>query len=384
MEKPSDYSKDVRIQNALARAIELGEHGLAVAAYYKGRLVVNAAAGHADTVGKIAATTATLWPVFSVTKGVTALAIHIQAERGHLAVSDRVSKYWPQFAVNGKENITIEQCLSHRAGIPQMPTGVTPELMADWNWMTAQIASHKPIFEPGTCNAYHVLAWGWILGELVRRTDPSKRAFDAFVQQEICKPLGLEDFHLGVPDAELGRIAQLSGGNSFTIRDDYNISPSAVFPGSDVHNLKVVQQCVDPGAGAITTAEAVAKIFGLIANGGELDGVRLLSPEAIQGFRRYREGAYDADKVLTIPVWMGAAGFWLGGEPNASDPIVGCHRDVVVSPGAGGSMAWADFRHGLAVAFCHNNMDSVAVSAPERTIAPVVRAIREVVADIAS
>ncbi|KAI7286350.1 hypothetical protein KC343_g726 [Hortaea werneckii] len=327
---------DVRIRNALARAIELGEHGLAVAAYYKGRLIDNAAAGHADTAGKIAATTATLWPVFSVTKGVTALAIHIQAERGHLAVSERVSKYWPEFAVNGKENITIEQCLSHRAG------------------------------------------------ELVRRTDPSKRAFDAFVQQEICKPLGLEDFHLGVPDAELGRIAQLSGGNSFTIRDDYNISPSAVFPGSDVHNLKVVQQCVDPGAGAITTAEAVAKIFGLIANGGELDGVRLLSPEAIQGFRRYREGAYDADKVLTIPVWMGAAGFWLGGEPNASDPIVGCHRDIVVSPGAGGSMAWADFRHGLAVAFCHNNMDSVAVSVPERTIAPVVRAIREVVADIAS
>ncbi len=381
MATSQDFSDDPRIRTALARSTQLGEIGVAVAAYYKGKLIVNAAAGSADLESKVSAQTSTLWPVFSVTKGVTALAIHMQAERGLLELSAPVSKYWPGFAANGKQDITIEQCLSHRAGIPRMPTGVTPELMADWDWMVEQIANYRP-FSPGTCNAYHVLVWGWILGEVVRKTDPKKSGFNDYVREEICRPLGIEDFHLGVPDSELPRVAKLQGGNSFTIVDDYNISPKEVFPGSDVHNLRVVQQCVDPGAGAITTAEAVARISALIANGGSLDGVRILSQATVAGFNRFREGAYDADKVLMIPVWFGAAGYWLGGEIDASDPLVGDHRDIVVSPGAGGSMAWADFRDCLAVAFCHNNMDSVAVMDHERTLAPMVRTIREIVDEI--
>lgn len=382
MAAPKDYSNDSRIQQALTRSLELGEIGVAVSAYYKGKLLVNAAAGSSDLDGKNSADVSTLWPVFSVTKGITALAVHLQAERGLLKLDAPVSTYWPEFAQNGKESITIEQCLSHRAGIPQMPQGVTPELMADWHWMVTEIAKFTPIFPPGTANAYHVLVWGWILGEVVRRTDSQKRQFSAFVREEILQPLGIKDLYLGVPDSELHRVATLKGGNSFTIQDDHNISPTAVFPGSDVHNLKVVQQCVDPGAGAITTPEAAARAFALIANRGELDGVRLLSEERVASFNRFREGAYDQDKILTIPVWFGAAGFWLGGEPTASDPLVGDHRDIVVSPGAGGSLTWADFRDNIAVAICHNNMDSVAVVEPERTFAPIVKAIREIIAEI--
>jgi CubicO group peptidase (beta-lactamase class C family) len=379
-----DFSNDERVRKALARSVELGESGVAVAAVYKGQLIINAAAGVAKPEDQSLATTSTLWPVFSVTKGVTALAVHIQAERGLLELDAPISRFWPEFAANGKESITIEQCLSHRAGIPQMPTGVTPELMANWDWMIEEIAKHTPVFPPGTCNAYHVLIWGWILGEVVRKTDPKKRPFADFVYDEICRPLDIRDFYLGVPDSELHRIATLKGGNTFTIEDHFNVCPTSVFPGSDVHNLQVVQQCVDPGAGAITTAESVAKIFGLIANRGALGDVRLLSEERVRSFNRFREGAHDADKILTMPVWFGTAGYWLGGEQGASDPLVGDHRDIVVSPGAGGSMAWADFRNGLAVAFCHNNMDAVGVLEPERTMAPIVRAIEEIVTDIES
>jgi CubicO group peptidase (beta-lactamase class C family) len=125
----------------------------------------------------------------------------------------------------------------------------------------------------------------------------------------------------------------------------------------------------------------VARIFALLAEGGALDGVRLLSPERVATFTRPRQGAHDPDRILTIPVWFGANGFWLGGEPAASDPLVGDHRDVVYSPGAGGSIAWADLRDRLAVAICHNNMDTPAVVSPERTFEPVVRAIREIVAE---
>ncbi|MGC7101797.1 serine hydrolase domain-containing protein [Amycolatopsis lurida] len=372
---------DPRVRQALERAVELGETGISVAAYHRGELIVDAFAGTADAEAGTPVDERTLFPVFSVTKGITATAVHLQAERGLVDLQAPIARYWPEFAVNGKDAITVEQALSHRAGIPQMPAGVTPELLADWEWMTGRIAEFTPLYEPGTASAYHILVWGWIVGEVVRRADPARRSFDAFVRQEICEPLGITDFYLGVPETELARIAKLSGGNEFSMVDEHNISPREVFPGSDVHNLRTMQQAVNPGAGAIATAPAVARIFAMLAEGGALDGVRLLSRDRVATFTRPRQGAHDPDKVLTIPVWFGANGFWLGGEPDASDPLVGAHRDIIYSPGAGGSIAWADLRDRIAVAICHNNMDTPAIVSPERTLEPVVRAIRAIAAE---
>ena len=372
---------DPRITKALERSLELGETGIAVAAYHRGELIVDAVAGLADVERGTPVDERTLFPVFSVTKGVTATALHLQAERGLVDLRAPIARYWPEFAAHGKETITVEQALSHRAGIPQMPEGVTSDLMADWEWMTSRIAEFRPVFEPGTTSAYHVLVWGWIIGEVVRRTDPAHRPFDVFVAEEICTPLGVQNFHLGVPDPDLGRVATLYGGNEFGIVDDHNVSPPAVFPGSDAHNQRTVQQAVDPGAGAIATAGSVARIFAMLAEGGELDGTRLLSPDRVATFTRPRQDPHAPDRILTIPVWFGANGFWLGGEPEASDPLVGDHRDIIYSPGAGGSVAWADLRDHIAVAICHNNMDTPAVTSPERTFAPVVRAVREIVAE---
>lgn len=374
-----DTITDPRIESALKQALSLGEVGISVAAYHRGQRIVDAVVGVANADTGLAADKKTLWAVFSVTKGVTALAAHIQAERGLLRLDAAVAEYWPEFAMNGKETITIEQVLAHQAGIPQMPEGVTPELMADWDWMVKKIADFTPIFEPGQFNAYHILVWGWLVGEVVRRTDPKRRPFETFVQQEICDPLGIKDFFLGVPDSELARVAKLIGGDEFPMRDEHNICPKAVHPGSRIHNLRATQQGVLPGAGAITTADAVARIFALIANLGELDGVRLLSEERVKSFSRIRPHQNDPDQILPIPVWFGVSGFWLGGEPSASDPLVGEHRDIIYSPGAGGSLAWADFGDNIALAICHNNMDTPMIVEPQRTYAPIVKAVREIV-----
>ncbi|KAK5102936.1 hypothetical protein LTS08_003738 [Lithohypha guttulata] len=382
MPSNGDAQQDPRIIRALERSLELGETGIAVAAYYRGKKIIDAVAGVANAETGEKVTRDTLFPVFSVTKGVVALAVHLQAERGLIDLNERIAKYWPAFGRNGKETITIEQALSHRAGVPQMPKGVTPELMANWEWMIKQIESFTPIFPPGEANAYHILVWGWIVGEVVRRTDPQHRPVEQFVYDEICKPIGAKNFFLGVPDTELQRVAKLSGGNDFVVQDDYGICPRAVFPGSEIHNTRIVQQGVDPGAGAITTASAVAAIFGIVAGKGQFGGHQFLSPERVEAFAKFREGAYDQDKILPIPVWFGAAGYWLGGEPTASDPLVGDHREIVYSPGAGGSLAWADFRKDLAVAICHNNMDTPMILEPERTYAPIVQAIREIVKDL--
>ena len=143
----------------------------------------------------------TLFPVFSVIKAVTATALHIQAERGLIEYEQPIAHYWPEFAAHGKDRTTITDALSHRSGIPQMPEGVTPELMADYGWMVDQLAQMKPWFEPGTTNAYQCYSFGWIIAEMVRRTDPKQRPFGAFVQEEICAPLGIRDLWIGIPDA---------------------------------------------------------------------------------------------------------------------------------------------------------------------------------------
>jgi CubicO group peptidase (beta-lactamase class C family) len=368
------------IQAALARAIELGEIGISVAAFHKGELIVDEWAGVANSETKAPVDSQTLFPIFSVTKGITALALHIQVERGHVDTAAYVSQYWPEFAANGKEKITVEHVLSHRAGIPQMPAN-TPEQLSDWGWMIKHIAEAKPLFEPGKQNAYHVLVWGWIVGEIVCRTDPKRRSFAGFVQEEICGPLGVRDFHLGVRDGDLERVAKLYGGSDFGAKDPYGTMPPGVYPGGEIHNQRTMQQAVDPGAGAIATASSVARIFAMLAEGGKLNGTSLLSELHVDGLVRPREGAQDADKILPIPVWFGAAGFWLGGEEGASEPLVGDHRDIIYSPGAGNSLAWADLRNNLAVAICHNNMDTPAIVRPQRTYEPIVAAIRKIVAE---
>ncbi|KAK7423702.1 hypothetical protein QQX98_000892 [Neonectria punicea] len=183
--------------------------------------------------------------------------------------------------------------------------------------MVQQVAESKPVFPSGKANACHVLVWGWIVGEVVRRTDPKHRPFNIFLNEETFTPLSVShDLFSGVPDAELSRVTTLYGGNKALLEDTYNTSPASVFPGSNVHNFKFVQQTVDPGPGAIGKASAIARVFALIAEGGELGGVRLLSPERVKDLTRFRDGAHDQDRILPIPVWFGAAGFWLGGEPG--------------------------------------------------------------------
>jgi CubicO group peptidase (beta-lactamase class C family) len=142
-------------QQAIETAIrEQSEVGLQVAVYHRDELVVDAWGGIADETTGRKVDGDTLFPVFSVVKAVTATALHIQAERGLIAYDQPIARYWPEFAAQGKEHATIRDALSHRLGIPQMPEGVTPELMSDYDWMVDQLAKMKPRFAPGTDNGY--------------------------------------------------------------------------------------------------------------------------------------------------------------------------------------------------------------------------------------
>jgi CubicO group peptidase (beta-lactamase class C family) len=374
---------DTRIAEALDLALERGEIGVQVAAYVGEEQIVDAWTGQADATTGAEVTGDTIFPIFSVAKGVTSTAVHLQAERGLLDYSDPVAKHWPEFAANGKEATTIAHVLSHRAGVPQMPEDLQPEQLADWEMITTWLAAQEPLTPPGTVSSYHPLSFGFILGEVVRRTDPAHRPFGQFVQEEISDPLGLDSLWLGVPTSELPRVARLeldetpSGVELPAERLAFRAKtvPPAVELVPDVYNRPDVLQACIPATGLTANARSLARLYALHANGGELDGVRLLSPERVRSFTQKRENYDDVDRTNFRVMPVGARGFWVG------DPLAGSTPGIICNVGAGGAVAWADLESGLAVAICHNRQFA---GLPLHPLLPLAEAVRAVAAEHAS
>ncbi len=373
------------VQEAVDAAIrEGGEIGLQVAAYVDGKLVVDVWGGLADETTGRKVNDDTIFPVFSVTKAVTATALHIQAERGLVDYDAPIAHYWPEFGAHGEEKGTVRDALTHRIGIPQMPEGVTPELMCDWDWMVQRLADTKPLFVPGTKSAYLAYTFGWIIGEVVRRTDAKRRPFGTFVQEEICAPLGIDSLWLGIPDEAEPRVAKLTNMPRPSPGAP-GLSPEALIPIAIPPQVGVTQKvfgradvrraCI-PGAGGIMNARSAARFFAMLANGGELNGVRLLSEERVRSFSVPRARRDEFDPVVWRVLNLGMGGFHLGGESPPAPPVVGRNPHIVCHPGAGGSIGWADPDARLAVAICHNRMFDAPT--PEgNPFVPIGDAVRE-------
>lgn len=335
------------------------EVGVQVAAYLHGELVVNAWAGLADPASGRAVDGDTLFNVFSVTKAITATALHLQAERGLVEYDAPVARYWPEYGANGKEAVTVRDALSHSTGTPQMPDGANPDSICDWDATCAGIAALTPAFPAGQ-PAYQAVSYGWVIGEIVRRTDPQHRAFRDFLIEEICEPFGLSDLWVGLPESEDGRVAKLVDALGMQPRPEGSIlektMPDAVRLGPDVFELPKVRHATIAGVGGIFTARSLARFYAILANGGELDGKRLLSRARVEAAGTFRPGGTLPDPVFFgMPMPVSEGGFWKydGQCPLtmalATPSAIGC-------PGAGGSLGWADPATGLAVGFCHNRM----------------------------
>ena len=357
-----DPSANAAVRRVLDDLVAQGrEIGVQVAAYHRGALVVDAWAGLADPDSGRAVDGETLFNVFSVTKGVAATALHVQAERGLVDYDSPVARYWPEYGAHGKETVTVRDALSHRTGTPQMPPGATPDSICDWDAMVAGIAALEPLLPIGQ-PAYQAVSFGWVIGEIVRRTDPRQRSFRDFVLEEICAPFAIPDLWIGIDDEVEPRIARLT--------DTLNSKPPAV--GSilekampfevrlapDVFELPQVRRAAIAGVGGIFTARSAARFWAILAGGGELEGKRLLSRERVEAAALFRPGGTLADPVFFgMPMPISEGGFWKydGQCPLtlalASDTAIAC-------PGAGGSLGWADPATGLAVAYCHNRMSA--------------------------
>jgi CubicO group peptidase (beta-lactamase class C family) len=352
------------VKQAIERVIaERGEIGVQVAAYFGGELVIDTWGGIADTGTGRLVDGDTLFNVFSVTKGITATALHIQAERGFVEYDRPVAAYWPEYGANGKASVTVRDALSHRTGTPQMPAGTTPESICDWDKTAAAVAALTPIFPVGEQPAYQSISFGWIIGEIVRRTDPKKRSFRDFVLDEICTPFGIEDLWIGIPDLVESRIAKLTDGMAnFPLPAEGSLLeqslPNSVRLAPPVFERPDIRRACIPGVGGIFNARSEVRFWAILAGGGALGGKRLLSRERVDMACEKRPGAEQPDPVYfnsVMPISQG--GFWLYDDATAFTCPVKAPRGIC-SPGAGASLGWADPDTGLAVAFCHNYMSA--------------------------
>lgn len=386
----SDANKIV--QEAVNAAIrERGEIGLQVAAYLDGKPVVDVWGGLADeTTGK-KVDADTLFPVFSVTKAMTAVALHIQAERGLVHYAAPIARYWPEFGAHGKDRATVFDALTHRLGIPMMPMGVTPELMCDWDWMVQRLADMTPLFEPGTKSANLSYTFGWVVGEVVRRTDPKRRPIGQFIQEEICRPLGIDSLWIGIPDEVEPRVAKLTnmppippGAPGFAPGTVALLAvPPQVGTTQEIFGRPDVRRACIPGAGGIMNARSEARFFAMLAQGGELDGVRLLSEARVRLFS-IPGPPCDYDYVHSAPHNASIGGFHLvapicDGAPPIQMAAAGSNPRTFGHPGAGGSVGWVDPDTRLAVAITHNRMFRVhSASTPEENpLVPIGQAVRK-------
>ena len=365
---------DSPVRAAIRAAIDAGhEEAVHAVAYHDGKMVLNVWDGLADPANGTPAAADTLYNVYSVTKAVAATALHIQAEKGHVDYDAPIADSWPEFAQNGKASATVRHALTHRAGVPLMPEGVTPEHMCDSDWMASAIAAMEPLAPPGEKTLYQSMTFGWIIGEIVKRTDPRHRDLNAFVQEEIAAPLGLADLWIGIPDAVANRVAVMSNRNE----NDSPPPEATLYARSMPHAVDLVprvfgrpdvQRACIAGVGGIFNARDEARFWAMLAGGGEIDGVRFLSAERVAHFSNVRDNGDEPDPVMFgMPIPISVGGYWLGGH-RVSSPRAIWH------PGAGGSLGWADPEQNLAVAICHNRMFN-AHDPKDDPILPISKAI---------
>ncbi len=372
------------VADTLGRLLASYGGGGAVAVYHQGECVADIWGGIKDSAG-------TPWqrdtmsPSFSTTKGVATTLLHMLVDRGLLAYGDRVAEHWPEFAQAGKEKITIRHVLSHQSGLYHIRQMIDhARRMRDWDHVVEAIERARPVHAPGARTGYHGLTYGFIVGELIQRV--TGRNFSELVQSEIAEPLGLDGLYVGAPKHALSRAAELmwprfsmtrlvdpsSGMDRAAARFGELVSQAAGHASPlarlvglelDMESLRdaLVPRGISafdfgghdtltkaiPSANGLFTARSLARMYAALAEGGEIDGVRLMSRATLS---RATEAQSPTAARSVIPFDMR----WRLGYHGVATSR-GFVKNAFGHFGFGGSGAWAERNRRLSVALIVNS-----------------------------
>ena len=343
-----------RLRAEFDRQLDVGlHHGAQLAVYVDGELVVDFAGGIDGPDGE-ETTSETRHLIFSCTKPFAGVGLHQLIEEEKAAYDDTIVEHWPEFAESGtqKTEITIKQILSHTAGVPYGDFDEAVEEWGDWDAVVTAMEEIEPVFEPGEQPAYHTFNFGWIVGELIHRI--SGQHVDEYVKANVIDPLGLTQTSIGLDADEPDDVAELAG---FEVFDRCRGPGEGLgIPASDsaaVFNQESVHRAVIPAANGIGTASDLARFYACMANGGELDGTRLLETDTV-AMATETHAETDSDGTLSRPARYGL-GFWTGGLANDMFGSVSTEQ-MFGHAGLGSVFVWGDAEMDVGFAYVTNGI----------------------------
>ena len=347
------------------------ELGGACCVYYRGEKVVDLWGGVRNQATGEPWQEDTMVVVYSTTKGLATMTLALAHSRGWLDYEKRVATYWPEFAQNGKETITVRQLLAHQAGLFALDEKVDRSVVADLDRLAAILARQKPAWTPGTRQAYHAITLGYYENELLRRIDPGHRSLGQFFQDEIATPLGL-DFYIRLPESiPESRLATIARPSLFEMVRGFGFrfSLQAFNPRSNItralvgsmlpHDPKRIyaRNLEVPAGGGVGTARALAHAYGVFASGGRELALRsetldLLSAPAIPATRGFHDECMKADARFSLGFMKPGPG-WAFGSARAFG-----------MPGSGGSLGFADPEAGIGYGYVTGRMGTALTGDP--------------------
>ena len=330
------------------------EHGAQFCVFQKGELLVDLKGGWADRQKTQAVKKDTLFSVFSSGKAMAALVIAHLADQDRLGYNQLVSTIWPEFAANGKGELSVAQIMSHQAGLSGISSpDWTGKDWYDWDKTCAELAAQEPLFPPGSASGYHPVTFGFLAGEIARRTDKDMRSLGQILREDLCRPNEI-DVWIGLPEDQHHRCSYMQKPRAMADLGEMNAATKAAFMtkaaapgGQPISDWRAAEFA---GSNCQATAKGLAQMMQMAVD-GNIGPTKYLAEDMVLAFRQSRISGPN----LVLPFNIDFAAGVMRNTPNF---FYGPNAETVGHSGWGGSCVFADPITGLHGAYVMSRQEN--------------------------